>query len=132
MTCKTMIGSWWHIQLYLFDVSKNNSSSPLNDWIVCVCVLLGLELRAFTLSHSTSPLCDGYFRDRVSRTICPGWLQTAILLISASWIARITGMSHWCPPEFFHTLNTLSRLCAVWVTSLVVPAHIGSVIEFSK
>jgi hypothetical protein len=23
--------------------------------------VLGLELRAFTLSHSTSPFCDGYF-----------------------------------------------------------------------
>jgi hypothetical protein len=31
----------------------------------------------------------------VSQTICPGWLETSILLISASWVARITGMSHW-------------------------------------
>jgi hypothetical protein len=30
------------------------------------CVVLGLELRAFTLSHSTSAFCDGYFQDRVS------------------------------------------------------------------
>jgi hypothetical protein len=30
-------------------------------------VILGLELRAFTLSHSTSPIfCDRVFRDRVS------------------------------------------------------------------
>jgi hypothetical protein len=36
--------------------------------------VLGLELRDFTLSHSTSPFCDEYFRDRVSRTICLGWL----------------------------------------------------------
>jgi hypothetical protein len=42
--------------------------------------VLGLELRAYTLSHSTSPFCDGYFRDRVSRTICPHWLQNSILL----------------------------------------------------
>jgi hypothetical protein len=34
-------------------------------------VVLGLELRAYTLSHSTS-------------SSCPGWLQTEILLISAS------------------------------------------------
>jgi hypothetical protein len=26
--------------------------------------------------------------------ICLGWLWTTILLISTSWIARITGMSH--------------------------------------
>jgi hypothetical protein len=37
----------------------------------------------------------GFFRDRVSRTICPGWLRTAILLISASWVARTTSVSHW-------------------------------------
>jgi hypothetical protein len=47
-------------------------------------VLLGLELRAFTLSHTTSPFYDGYFGDRVSQTICPGWLQNSMLLISAS------------------------------------------------
>jgi hypothetical protein len=27
-------------------------------------------------------------------TICPGWLWTVILLISASWVVRITVMSH--------------------------------------
>jgi hypothetical protein len=35
------------------------------------------------------------FNDRVLRTICPGWLRTTILLISASWVARITAVSHW-------------------------------------
>jgi hypothetical protein len=30
-------------------------------------------------------------------TICLGWLWTSILLISASWIARITGVRHWWP-----------------------------------
>jgi hypothetical protein len=37
------------------------------------------------------------FQDRVSQTLCPDWLWTAILLISATWIARIIGMSHRCP-----------------------------------
>jgi hypothetical protein len=46
--------------------------------------VLGLKLRTFTLSHSANPFCDGYFRDRVSRTVYLGWLQTRILLISAS------------------------------------------------
>jgi hypothetical protein len=36
------------------------------------------------------------FRDRVLWTICPGWLWSTILLISASWVARIIGVSHWC------------------------------------
>jgi hypothetical protein len=47
-------------------------------------VVLELELRAYTLSHSTSSsFYDGFFLDRVPRTICLGWLRTAILLISA-------------------------------------------------
>jgi hypothetical protein len=45
------------------------------------------------------PLHQPYFHevlfwDRVSQTICQGWHQTEILLISASWVTRITGMSH--------------------------------------
>jgi hypothetical protein len=39
-------------------------------------------------------LCDGFFQDRVTGTIHLGWLWTSILLISASWVAGITGMSH--------------------------------------
>jgi hypothetical protein len=35
---------------------------------------------------------DGLFWDRVSWTICLGWLWTKILLISASWVARVTGL----------------------------------------
>jgi hypothetical protein len=46
--------------------------------------VLGLELRAYTLSHSTSLFCDKFFLDRTSRTIHPGWLPTTILLLSAS------------------------------------------------
>jgi hypothetical protein len=46
---------------------------------------MGLELRAITLSHTTSLIfVKGFFRDSVLQTICPAWLQTMILLISAS------------------------------------------------
>jgi uncharacterized membrane protein YcfT len=38
--------------------------------------------------------CGEFFRDRVLHTVCLGWLWTMILLISAFWVARITGMSH--------------------------------------
>jgi hypothetical protein len=31
------------------------------------------------------------------RTICLGWLQTSILLISASWVAKIIGVNPWLP-----------------------------------
>jgi hypothetical protein len=62
--------------------------------------VLGLELRAYTLCHSTSSFCDGLFWDRVLQTICLGCLRTVILLISASWVARITGVSHLRPAKF--------------------------------
>jgi hypothetical protein len=55
-----------------------------------------------TLSHSTSPfICDGYFRDRVSKTVCLVGIQTDVLLISASQVARITGISDLCPAHSF-------------------------------
>jgi hypothetical protein len=41
-------------------------------------------------------LCVWVFQDRVLRTNCLGWLQTAVLLISASSVARVTGVSRWC------------------------------------
>jgi hypothetical protein len=33
---------------------------------------------------------------RSHELFCPGWVQTVILLISASRVARITGVSHQC------------------------------------
>jgi hypothetical protein len=64
---------------------------------------LGFEFRAshiakqvlYCLSHTSSSFCCGYFEDMVLWTICQGWHQTAIL-ISASQVARLTSVSHWC------------------------------------
>jgi hypothetical protein len=68
--------------------------SPLLSFFFSV---LGLELRGYTLSHSTSPLCEGFFWDRVLQSICPVWLWIMTLVISTSWVARITGVRHWHP-----------------------------------
>jgi hypothetical protein len=62
-------------------------------------VVPGLEVRAYTLSHSASPIFVKVFWDRVLQTVC--WLQTAILLISAFWAASITDVSHRCPTDRF-------------------------------
>jgi hypothetical protein len=35
----------------------------------------------------------GFFQDRVSQIFCLNWLRATVLLISASWVARITGVS---------------------------------------
>jgi hypothetical protein len=47
---------------------------------------------------------DGLFWDRVLWTICLGWVRTAVLLISASWVARITGVSHRIWPFFLFSI----------------------------
>jgi hypothetical protein len=47
-------------------------------------------------STPASPFWCWVFWDRVSGTICTVWLQTAIL-ISASWVARITDVNHRPP-----------------------------------
>jgi hypothetical protein len=56
---------------------------------------LEFELRCST-TWTTPPdhFCSGYFGDGILWTVSPGWPQTAILPISASQIARITGTSH--------------------------------------
>jgi hypothetical protein len=72
-----------------------------------VCLLSIFFLWYWGLNSGPTPwathqpfFCDGYFQDRFSWTICLGWLWTAILLISASWVARITDVSHWRLPVF--------------------------------
>jgi hypothetical protein len=47
------------------------------------------------------------FQDRVSWTICLGWLHSTILPFFASWVARIlTGMSHRHPALYKHLLRS--------------------------
>jgi hypothetical protein len=65
---------------------------------VVVVSVLELELRTFTLNHSTSPfLWKVFFKIGSWQLFCPGWLQTSIFLISASRVARITDVGNWCP-----------------------------------
>jgi hypothetical protein len=58
-------------------------------------------------------LCDGCFQDSISQTISLGWLQTVIFLISASWVARITGISHQYPVCLSYSSQTI-WLQRVW------------------
>jgi hypothetical protein len=51
------------------------------------------------------------FKDGVLQTICPGWPRTTILWISASQVARTTGMSHQC----WAICVILSLLPLMWV-----------------
>jgi hypothetical protein len=51
------------------------------------------------LSHSTSSFVLSFSEIGSCELIAQGWLRTEILLISAFWIAKIIGMSHWRPTE---------------------------------
>jgi hypothetical protein len=73
-------------------------------WKLSKSFLLGFFFLYWDLNSGPSPwvtspalFCDGFFQDGVSWTICLGWLRTMILLISASWVARMIGVSHWQP-----------------------------------
>jgi hypothetical protein len=39
----------------------------------------------------------GIFKIGSCKLFAQGWVWTLIVLISGSWVARITGMSHWLP-----------------------------------
>jgi hypothetical protein len=65
---------------------------------------MGFELRALSLQSrstiwATPPVHFALviLEMGVLQTICLDWPWTVILLISASQVARITGVSHWCP-----------------------------------
>jgi hypothetical protein len=69
---------------------------------------LSFSTGAWTQSLHLEPLHQPFFVkvfffwDRILWTICQGWLWIMILLISTSWVARITGVSHgaWLVPIF--------------------------------
>jgi hypothetical protein len=60
---------------------------------------LVFELRASQLQRrcSTAWATPVHFALDILQIICPSWPWTTILLISASQVARITGVCHWCP-----------------------------------
>jgi hypothetical protein len=87
-----------------FLLNIRSSHVPFSNFFFFFFVVLGFEFRALHLLGrcctiwATLPalFCVRCLRDWVSWSICLDWLQTMFLLISASWIVRITGMSHWC------------------------------------
>jgi hypothetical protein len=59
-------------------------------WIVFFYVCdLGFELKSFRLAKQVL-----YCLSHTFSPFCPSWSQSTILLISASQVARITGVSH--------------------------------------
>jgi hypothetical protein len=58
------------------------------------------EQMSYCVSCISSPFCSDYFGGGVLQTICPDWPQIMILLISASQVAKIMGISHQHPAKF--------------------------------
>jgi hypothetical protein len=65
------------------------------------CFFFLVVLPSFLSRHSwvTPPplFAMGFFKIRSLKLFARGWLQTLIFPISASWVARITSLSHQCP-----------------------------------
>jgi hypothetical protein len=87
--------SWHPSILNIFLTILQGSEVPTLHFCVCVALCLCVcGTRVWTqglyLESLRQPIfVMGFFQDRVSQIICPGWLWTASLLISASWVARI-------------------------------------------
>jgi hypothetical protein len=69
--------------------------------------------RQNTTTWATPPALSSvaYFGDRVLKAICPSCLPTSILLIYASWVARITSMSHWYLATSVYRKSIFSSEC---------------------
>jgi hypothetical protein len=85
----------------------------------------GVWTQGLHLEPLHQPFFVRVFWEMVSGTICPGWLWTMIFLISASQVARITGVSyrhpatmHLCKDPSFCPANlptfTLLNSLAMW------------------
>jgi hypothetical protein len=79
------------------------------------------------LDHLNYPpafiLCRAFSRH--SLLSAGGWLPTMILWISGSWVARITGMSHWCPAGLIRLCKVLCHP-AQWERSFLPRAELSA------
>jgi hypothetical protein len=73
------------------------------------------------LSQSTSHFLWRDFQDRVSQTICLGLAFNSILLISASWVARIIAVSHWHLANVNFFWGSVSLCSSVWLHTHNLP-----------
>jgi hypothetical protein len=75
-------------------------------------VVLGLDLRTYyTLSPTAGHFLWRVFPRQELANYFLGWLQIVVLLISASWVAKITGMRHCCPAR---QVNFVFKNCCSW------------------
>jgi hypothetical protein len=80
----------------------------------------------YCLSHISTLFCSDYSGDGFFWAICPGCHRAAILPISASWVARITSVSHLCLESlFFLLLGMESRDLCMLASALPLSYILG-------
>jgi hypothetical protein len=107
--------------------------------------LFGFELRASHLLGRSSGtwtilpalFCVGYFKAMVSRTIFRGWIQTLMLLISASQVAMITrqatsAWSIYCLAVLFSLENSRGRSVSCLSQLVVLSVVLGLKLHYSS
>jgi hypothetical protein len=57
------------------------------------------------------------------RTVCPGWFWTIVLLIPASQVPWITGMSHW--HLTYTQLLHFALVSLLLITVIIMPTYHG-------
>jgi hypothetical protein len=82
-----------HHRVYLYKTKWSRSSAPRGAIFLCVWYW-GLNSGPSPWTTAPALFCEAFFKIESRETIFLGWLQTTILLISASWVARITGVGH--------------------------------------
>jgi hypothetical protein len=93
------------IQSYELQSDNKNHMQRIRDFIYFCGT--GIWTQELHLEQLYQPCFVMGFSETGSHgTICWVWLWTMILLISVSWVARITGRSHW-PPTKFEFCNSL-------------------------
>jgi hypothetical protein len=86
----------------------------------CFLQYWGLNSRPTLWVTPPALFCDGCFSDRVSQTIYLGWLWTAVLLISASWVVRIAGVPQ---PMWLLKICYKSGFCLPKPFLCTLPSH---------
>jgi hypothetical protein len=93
---KTINGA--HMLSSVTSQNFTNMNVILKIWHAYFFMEVGFEFNMlYGLNHTSRPFFSGYFGDGVSQSIRLCWHQTITLLFSASPVARITCLSHWCP-----------------------------------
>jgi hypothetical protein len=117
-----------------FQLERRNKFQRLHSMVILVNNVLFIWFLVFfqywglnsgPTSWATPPalFCDGFFFKIGSHKLLPS-LASMILLMFASWVARITGVSHQCPGGFFCFGGFFFVSARVWTQALTLARQV--------